>query len=566
MEVKNIWLNKPQKLSQLIMAPEEYGVWGRATGKTDGPIGTRAAHGANQMPRGTTGIIAQTYMQLLDRTLPPLFKSWEAKGYRRGVHYWVREKPPAKFEIDDPIYKALDPSHYIYWWNGHVFYLVSQDRQGLANAKSFDAIVNDENKFLDNDQYLEEVVPANRGNDEIFGHMWEHHMVTMYTDMPTTKKARHILEKAKQVDMEKVGLIITLQVELNKMMAEYELKRTTKPRKDYLYRKIRDYYIAINEIKIGEVNEEGDRESLVWYSEASTLDNIQILGERKFHQWLRELKDHVFDTSILNLKNLSVEEGFFHLLDPQIHCYHSYDYNYIDSLGLYLPDGVVKDCRKDADVTKNKPLDIAFDYNASIKSLVIGQDSAKHYRIVKSMFVLGEDKKILSDLVDDFKDYYAHHPCKVVHYYYDNTATAVAADRLESYSQQIINQLRGTDNMKEPGKKRAAWQVIDHHIGGQPNQTTRYRLWESVFKEQSSKFKPVRFNNDNAEQLLNSMQLTGVRQVGNNLFEKDKRPERSKKIAPEDAPHLGDAFETLYIGRFKEEYGYTQQDIDIIIG
>lgn len=62
------------------------------------------------------------------------------------------------------------------------------------------------------------------------------------------------------------------------------------------------------------------------------------------------------------------------------------------------------------------------------------------------------------------------------------------------------------------------------------------------------------------------MQLTGIRQVGNNLFEKDKTFERSKKIAPEDAPHLGDAFENLYIGRFKEEYGYNQQDIDIIIG
>ncbi len=559
METKDIWLNKPQILSQLIQAPEEYGVWGRATGKTDGPIGSRSSHGANQMPRGTTGVIAQTYMQLLDRTLPPLFKAWEAKGYRRSVHYWVRERPPAKFKIADPIYKALDPSHYIYWYNGHVFYLVSQDRQGLANAKSFDAIVNDENKFLDNDQYLEEVVPANRGNDELFGHMWEHHMVTMYTDMPTSKKARHILEKAQQVDMEKVGLVITLQLEFNKMKAKFDMPRTTTPRRQYLSRKLRNYYLAINEIKIGEVNAEGDRESLLWYSEASTLDNIQILGERKFHQWLRELKDHVFDTSILNLKNLSVEEGFFHLLDPQYHCYHSYDYNFIDSQGLYLPDGVTKDCRKDGDIIKNKPLDIAFDYNSAIKSLVIGQDSAKHYRIVKSMHVLAKDKKVLSDLVDDFKKYYEYHPCKEVHYYYDHTATAGDATRLQSYSQLIMAQLRGTAN----GRK--AWKVTGHHIGQQPKQSIRYRLWEVVLKEQDRNFKPVRFNHDNAEQLITSMQLTGVRQVGNKLFEKDKTPERSKKVAPEDAPHLGDAFETLYIGRFKEQYGYNDHDIDIII-
>jgi hypothetical protein len=61
------------------------------------------------MRRGTTDVIAQTYMLLLDCTLPPLFKTWDAKGYGRGVHYWVLEKPPAKFKISDPIYKALDP-------------------------------------------------------------------------------------------------------------------------------------------------------------------------------------------------------------------------------------------------------------------------------------------------------------------------------------------------------------------------------------------------------------------------------------------------------------------------
>lgn len=553
MAEQKIWLNKPQKLSRLIMAPQEYGVWGRATGKTDEPIANRSSHGANQMPRGTTGLLGATYMQLLDRTLPPLFKAWEKMGYRHGVHYWVRQRPPAKLKIDDPIYKALDPSHYIYWYNGHVFYLVSQDREGLSNAKSLDAIVNDESKFINYDKYQDEMVPANRGNDNIFGHMWEHHMVTMYTDMPTQQKARWILEKAEQVNMETVGLVINLQIEYNKMYAEYNLDRTTAPRKQYLYRKLCNYYLAINELKLGEEGEDGDREGLVWYSEASALENIQILGERKFNQWIRELKEQVFDTSILNLKNLMVETGFFHLLDTQYHCYQSYDYNFIDNLGLYLPDGVVKDCRKDGDIIKNKPLDIAFDYNASIKSLVIGQDSMKHYRIVKSMYVLGADKKTIDDLVLDFIDYYKHHGCKEVHYYYDHTATGTDASRLKSFKQMIVDKLR--DN---------GWHVYEHHIGKAPEHHIRYRLWEIVFSEKDRRFKPVRFNHDNAEQLLSSMQQTGVKRSGD-FFKKDKLPEQQKKVAPQDAPHLGDAFETLYIGRFKEEYGYNDAMTEIII-
>lgn len=555
MEQQGIWLNKPQKLSRLVMAQEEYGVWGRATGKTDEPIANRSSHGANQMPRGTTGVIAQTYMQLLDRTLPPLFKAWEKMGYVRNKHYWVRERPPKNFKISDPIYKALDPSHYIYWYNGHVFYLISQDRQGLANAKSLDAVLADEVKFLNYDQYLDEVVPANRGNDDIFGHLWEHHMVTMYTDMPTQKKARWILEKAKLVDYEAIALVINLQIGYNEMMAEYQDKRTGEVRKNILYKKLCKYYLALNELRLGPLDEEGGRNGLLWYSEASTLDNIQILGEKKFYQWLRELKSQVFDTSILNEKNLSVEKGFFHLLDRQIHGYYAYNYNHIDSLGLYLPDGVLKDSRKDNDVIRNKPLDIAFDYNDSIKSLVIGQDSTKYYLILKSMFVLRTDKKVLSDLVDEFMEYYAYHPCKEINYYYDNTATGGNAASLKGYSQLICDQIR----------EKYKWKVNMHHIGKQPDQHVRFRLWEIVFKETSNRFKPVRFNQDNADQVLCSMELTASRQIGDKKFEKDKTPERSGKVAPEDAPHLGDAFETLYIGKFKDQYGYNDVTYDLIL-
>src|SRR5690606_17643579 len=125
--------------------------------------------------------------------------------------------------------------------------------------------------------------------DNIFGHLAEHHMVTMYTDMPTKQQAKWILEKAEQVNMDTVATVITLQVEFNKMMQEYKLERTTAPRRTYLERKLKNYYVALNELRFGQLNDNGERENgLLWYSEASTLENIQILGEKKFHQWMRE--------------------------------------------------------------------------------------------------------------------------------------------------------------------------------------------------------------------------------------------------------------------------------------
>src|SRR5690606_748277 len=75
-----MWFNKPQQMSMLTLGKEQDGVWGRGTGKAQGPIAYRTSHAANMMPRGATGIIGATYMQLLDRTLPPLMKAWEKFG------------------------------------------------------------------------------------------------------------------------------------------------------------------------------------------------------------------------------------------------------------------------------------------------------------------------------------------------------------------------------------------------------------------------------------------------------------------------------------------------------
>lgn len=552
-ETRQIWLNKPQKLSRLIQAKEEYGVWGRATGKTDEPIANRSQHAANVMPRGTTGVVAETYAQLLDRTLPPLFKAWEKFGYRRGIHYWVRERPDKRFKIADPIYKALDPQHYIYWWNGHVFYMISQDRSGLANAKSLDAVVADEVKFLDFQQYSEEVAPANRGNDELFGHFAEHHMVTMYTDMPTKQSGKWILEKAKLVDHDLVAQVITLQIEYNKMVQEYNHERTTKPRKIYLARKIRDYYVALNELRRGSGG--ADDPGLLWYSEASTLENIQILGVKKINQWMRELKEHVFDQSILNLQNVSIPNGFFHMLDQEYHGYTSYNYNYIDSMGLYLPDGLVQDCRKDGDLIKGKPLEIALDFNAAIKSLVAGQDKERFSAALKAFFVLGEDGKILDDLVDDFNNYYLHHriSCNVVNFHYDNTAMVTDSTRLDTLADVVAKRLI-----------KHGWDVRRNYIGQQPEHDTRYRLWEAVLAEKDPRFKPARFNRDNCAQLLISMTQTAVIKIGNKHKKVKTSERKGSGVRPQDAPHLGDAWETMYIGMHSQEYGYSTPVLDII--
>ena len=540
-EIK-IWLNKPQRTSQLIGAKEEYGVWGRATGKTQGPIAQRSAHAANLMPRGATGIVGTTYVQLLDRTLPPLIKAWEKLGYETNVHFWVRRRPPESLGIPAAIYPVLNPEHSIFWWNGHVFHLISQDRPGLANGKNLDAIICDEARFLNHDRYMDDIAPTNRGNREIFGHLAEHHMITMFTDMPTSPKGKWIFEKAKQVDHEKIQQIINLQLEYNKMAVVSAGKSVSTNKRNYLSRQLHNYAYVLNEL----------RRDSVWYGEASSLDNIEILGEDQIKQWRREMMWPVFQASILNKRTVHTENGFYSLLDPDVHGYDDVDYGYVESIGIHVPHGTLNDCRKDRDLIKNKPLDIAMDYNAAINSLVVAQETDQFFRVLKSMFVTNQEKKILPDLIDDFCSYYSYHNCQVVNYYFDHTAVGSDSTRLESLADIVCNQFI-----------KRGWTVRRFYIGQQPRHDTRYRLWQSVLKESNRQFKPIRFNRENCKSVLTSMQLAGVR-VGKNGFEKDKRSEANKLIPQEDATHLSDAMDTLYIGKFQHHYGYQNPITELI--
>src|SRR5690606_2920443 len=187
---------------------------------------------------------------------------------------------------------------------------------------------------------------------------------------------------------------------------------TNRSQKVYYSRKLREFNIVLNEL----------RKDTVYYSEASSLDNIEVLGVDQIKQWRRELTWPVFQAAILNERTISIENGFYYLLDTDVHAYDMYNYGYVESQGIWLPEGIVKDCRVDSDLIKGKPIDVSFDYNSAIKSLVCGQETRSHYRVLKSFYVTRKEQKVLNDLVDEFCTYYKPHNVHEVNFYYDNTA------------------------------------------------------------------------------------------------------------------------------------------------
>jgi hypothetical protein len=114
-----------------------------------------------------------------------------------------------------------------------------------------------------------------------------------------------------------------------------------------------------------------------------------------------------------------LKDGFYPVLNEKKHFYVAYDNSYLMNLGYNLQKAGDQDCRQDGDLDMNKPIHIAFDYNANINWLVAGQPDGLKMKVLKSFYVKYERK--LRELVDDFCNYYRFTKREAI-YYYDNTA------------------------------------------------------------------------------------------------------------------------------------------------
>jgi hypothetical protein len=521
---KPLHFNKPQLLSYLIRAKEEYAIWGRATGKSEGLISPRSSHNIHAMPRGNGVFVGATYQQILTRTLPAVIAGWERMGFKKDYHFFIGKKPPKNWKWPEAYISPLEHRYYIHWYNGAGIHLVSQDRPGSSNGLSIDWIIGDEAKLLKKEKLYTELFPANRGNAQHFGHLPEHHSMLFCTDMPTSSSGTWILDKEKDMDREQIDLILQVQLKVIELNALYDSANITQQKK--ILREIKKYEQTLNEL----------RHNSVYYSEFSTLENIEALGVDFIKQQERNLPPIVFHTSILGKRLTKAEHGFYPLLSEDIHTYDQFDYSYLDSLDYNFDKLSNIDCLHDADINKALPLDIACDYGASINTLVVGQEHGEEYRFVKALFV--KKPNLIQDVVQDFCKYYRQYPTKEVNFYYDHTAIGTFANSPIPFCDEVVKTLQ-----------RNGWYVNVNYIGQTPGPHSRYLLWGTALKEEDTRLPLIRFNRNNCKYLLISMQQAEVIQ-GRNGFEKNKAPERNNSIPQEETTHFSDAADTLLYAKY----------------
>lgn len=514
---KQIYLNRAQQEAMLIGANTEVDIWGRRTGKSHGIIAPRIVRNVQLMPGSTGGFIASTFKQAHTRTLPAMLLSLAELGYKRDVHFVIGKKPPIKLGFQKPIIEPNNFDDVISWYNGSIQVIISQDVKLGSNSLTLDYVIGDEAKGLNYDKLKDETFPANGGTRRYFGDCPFHHGYTFVSDMPVTKSGKWLLNYREKMDPEVIQSI-------KELMAEWHRLQTL-PDSDYKQRTIKETERLIAQL----------RSIAVYYSECSTFENVDIVGLQYIKQMKRDLPPLVFQTSILSKRIERLKDGFYPNFNEKIHTYIANNNKpLIDN--KYSIEHKEYGCLLDADVDLKAPIAGAFDYNANINWLVIGQKDGLKLKVLKSFYVKYTRK--LRELVNDFCDYYRYHQTKEFIYYYDNTALgsnyAVSND---DFASVICDQLA-----------KNGWRVTRMHIGNPMKHHEKYLIIDDCFKG-AKHLLPV-INKENNDALIVSISLAEVA-ITSRGFQKYKGGE--KLIESEDDPleyrtDGSDAFDTLVLG------------------
>jgi len=524
MQTKDINLNPAQAFFAHAQCRVSTVIAARGLGKSDGILGPRTLQNVHAMPRGNTALVCETFMQGFVRTIPPLIRAWERFGFMEDVHFWVKKEAPKELRLPKAYIRPRDMTNYISTYTGHGFYIISQDRAGMSNGLSVDAIVGDEAKYLDYDQFKSEALPALRGNEEYFKQLWQHKSILFATDMPTTPEAQWIFEYEKKANPKHIEKIVQLSVELARIESKIKYRKESYALK--LQSKANKIRLALNAL----------RKENTLYMEASIFANLKNIGIDVLRNYKQAMTDLEFRAAILNERVYMIRNLFYASFDLKRHCYTAYDYSKFDSADFSRQLEGEK-LEYDLDHNPQEVLHIGLDYNTGINTLVVGQHNKEQrsFKIINSFYV--KEPRYLPELIDDFCNYYKGRSNKSVVFYYDHTAIPRSADGRLTFAQQVQNKLN------EHG-----WYVDMYYLGQASRHETRYNLYDAILKENHQNLPKLRINKAKCEELVEAIRRAPAK-LGKKL-EKDKKSERDENTPAEYATHFTEAMDMLIMGAY----------------
>ena len=517
-QVHREYFNDPQLYSLAMNTRDEVIVAGRGMGKGAIQAG-RLMTNFQGMPGSMGGFVSPSVKRCLTNILPSMLIHLERWGFKRDLHYVVGKRPWKALHWKSPIFTPANWENTISFYNGSVCNIISQDRSGTSNSMSLDYIIIDEAKFINFEQLKDETFQANRGNEQYFRNFPLHHGMTITSDMPVTKKGSWFLSYKDDMDKELVEAIEGL------IYAKWRARRQQRAmpsQREALQSKIDRIDAKLSFL----------RSKCLLYKEYTSIQNLALLGEEFIRRAKRDLPPLTFATSIMCIRIEISTDGFYGGMREDVNLYTAPNE---DVLNLENLDNgtIANDCRQDSDLDAQLPLVVAFDANANINWMVVGQVGRDgKLRVLKSFFVKYERK--IPELLDDFNDYYRYHRRHQVVFYYDATFVGNSyGTHSEAFYRMIITGLR-----------KKGWSVKPKYIGKPMNHILKNDLINRMFRGRARHV--VLINRDNNPDLLISITSAGVKNG-----QKDKSGEKlaeTEEDKLESRTDGSDAFDTLCIG------------------
>jgi hypothetical protein len=505
MSNKTIRYNEAQALFIASQAKIRILEWGRGTGKST-ILGRYIYDCVTQMPRSKGVLVAETYRQILTRTLPSTIAGLQQHGLYKDQHFFVGKRPPKRWNWPEAYEPPLDYKRCMIFWNGCTIEFLSQDESaGSGRGMNIDFALGDEAVRLNYDKYKTDVLLCLRGGlnnvakypngrSRLFRECPLHHSIVLASTTPVTSNGQWFVK--------------------------YEDQARLNPEK-------------VNFIK------------------ASAYVNRHNLGKEWFETNKIELPDFMYDAEVRNIRITKVKDGFYPSLNESIHTYNSFNYETYEEAIEEGKDADSVKCLGDADLRLDDPLTIGVDWGSSINCLVVNQYQDGVEKIIKAMYV--KSPKIIDHLMNDFADYYAAHRNKIVYFWYDPTGNLSVANSKITYAEQAAKIL-----------KARGWQVYKMTQGNHnvPH-LSKHNLWNKLLDEGNKEYPNVRFNRSNCRELWISMTTAPAKQGKNEAIKKDKSSEGKKGVDQAHATHFSDAADVIMVGKHLNKLLMTQEHIDV---
>ncbi len=544
LESKNLYLNKPQLRLIMANASESMINWPRGIGKSF-IIAWIIRLAALKMPRCSGTITGMTYEQILSQTLPATIQGLEKLGWKKDVHFWVRQEPPKKYKIPRPYQAPGKYDHYLTTYTGAGFHLLSQDKNAApGRGLSTDIQITDEHLLIDVDRYGQEVLSTNRGNEEFFSKVNMHHGIYNFTSMPFEGNANHILKKSEYYDEDGYDFTL-LKNQIIKLQLEFLRNKNVKHRLE-----ISDEIIDLDkQLRFYKcIRPENKDIHNTYYSEATAWDNLINVGIRYLEKMYRDMIPQIFAIEMLGQRQKKIIGGFYPTFDREKHGYKGhYNYSYLDSLGMDFARIKNKTCKRDLDCDPDQELHISVDWGTNINFMVVAQhiEAKNQFNFINNLYA--KHPEILDDVFNKFCDYYEAHTKKKVKFYFDKNGNQKLANSKITFAEQGAAILR-----------KRGWIVEMKSLGGNnPFHNEKYLLLGRLFKQahlepsqRDPEYPTIMFNLIQCKETVISMEQAPAKEHGQEI-KKNKKSENSSITPQEEATHASDAVDNILFPKYK---------------